>query len=112
MKRACRSALTASPWRPCDAPGDAPVTGRRTSSRTTNLRQAKLGARDWGEGLQKQFGPKVNSPRVVEIVEVAQMDIPGAEANLHHPFAAPPIPRDTGKARPVSLWHGCTSMLH
>jgi hypothetical protein len=33
-----------------------------------------------------------------------------AEANLHHPFAAPPVPRDAGK--PVGLGHGCTSMLH
>jgi hypothetical protein len=35
-----------------------------------------------------------------------------AEANLHQPFAAPPIPRDTRKGGPVGLWHGCTSMLH
>jgi hypothetical protein len=31
---------------------------------------------------------------------------------LHHPFAVPPIPGDTGKAGPVGLGHGCTSMLH
>jgi hypothetical protein len=23
----------------------------------------------------------------------------------------PPVPRDTGEGEPVSLWHGCTSML-
>jgi hypothetical protein len=72
----------------------------------------KLSARDWGEALQKQFGPKVNPPRVVEIVDVAETDTAVAEANSHQPFAVPPIPRDTGKGRPVGLGHGCTSMLH
>ena len=85
----------------CDYPVEVP-----------DLRQAKLAARGWIEDLQEHFGPEVYAASVVKIIEVTQMDIPGAVANSHHPFAVPPIPRDTGKARPVGLGHGCTSMLH
>jgi hypothetical protein len=63
------------------------------------------------EDLQEHFGPKVHTASVVEIIEVAQMDMAVAEAKLHHPFAPPLIPRDTGKAAPFSLGHGCASML-
>ena len=58
------------------------------------------------EGLLEHFGPNVHASSVVKIIEVAETDIPVAEANLHHPFAVPPIPRDTGKAGPVGLGHG------
>jgi len=66
--------------------GDHPV-GRRTSGRRSSARGT----------AQKQFGPKINPPRLIEIVEVAQTDTAAAEANSHQPFAVPPIPRDTGK---------------
>ena len=64
------------------------------------------------EGLLEHFGPNVHAASVVKIIEVAQTDIPVAEANLHHPFGVPPVPRDTGKAGPVGLGHGCASTLH
>ena len=53
--------------------------------------------------MLEHFGPNVHAASVVKIIEVAQTDIPVAEANLHHPFAVPPVPRDTGKAGPVGL---------
>jgi hypothetical protein len=56
----------------------------------------------------EHFRPEVHAASVVEIIEIAQTDIPKAEANLYHPFAVPPIPRDTGL---VGLGHGCTSTL-
>jgi hypothetical protein len=64
------------------------------------------------EDLQEHLGPNVHAASVVEIIEVTQMDMALAEANLHPPFAVPAIPRDTGKAGPVGLGHGRTSMLH
>jgi hypothetical protein len=85
--------------------GDHPFEG-------PDLRQTKLAARGLIKDLQEHFGPKVYAASVVEIVEVAQMRMAVAEANLHHPFAVPLIPRDTGKVGPIGLWHGCTSMLH
>jgi hypothetical protein len=54
----------------------------------------------------------IHTASVVEIIEVAQMDMALAAANLHHPFAVPPIPSDAGRAGPVGLGHGYTSMLH
>jgi hypothetical protein len=64
------------------------------------------------EGLLEYFGPNVHAASVVKIIEVPQTDIPVADANLHHPFAVPPVPRDTRKAGPVGFGHGCTSMRH
>jgi hypothetical protein len=68
-----------------------------------DLREPMLTAKRPVEDLLEHFGPKAHvAPS--KIIEVAKTDIPAAEANSHHPFAAP----DAEKA----LGHGCTSMLH
>ena len=87
---------------PCRLGPDYPVEGPDLNCNRSSPR----GACD--DSLE-HFGPKVHAASVLEIIEVAETDIPVAEANLHHPFAVPPIPRDTGKAGPVGLGHGCTS---
>ena len=89
--------------------GDGPVTGQRSSGLGAGPPATEAHREGLVEGLLEYFGPNVHAASVVKIIEVAQTDIPVAEANLHHPFAVPPIPCDTGKVRPIGLRHGCTS---
>ena len=92
--------------------GDGPITGQRSPDLGAGPPATEAHREGLVEGLLEHFGPNVHAASVVKIIEVAQTDIPVAEANLHHPFAVPPVPRDTGKAGPVGLGHGCTSMRH
>jgi hypothetical protein len=85
----------------------AAIIGRRAAPPASEAHREGL-----VEDVQEHFDPKVHAASVVEIIEVAETDNPVAQANLHHPFAVPPIPCDAGKAGPVGLGHGCTSMLH
>ena len=92
---------------------DGPVqTGPRLSGRRAGAPATEAHRKGLVDDSLEHFGPKVHAASVVEIIEIAQTDIPGAEANLHRPFAVPPIPCDTRKAGPVSLGHGCTSILY
>jgi len=83
---------------------DGPVTGRRSPGRGARPLATEAHREGLVEDLQEHFGPEVDAASVVEIVEIARTDIPVAEANLHHPFAVPPIPRDTRKAGPGWSW--------
>jgi hypothetical protein len=90
---------------------DGPVqTGPRLSGRGTGPPATEAHREGPVDDSLEHFGPKVHAASIVKIIEVAQTDIPVAEANLHHPFAVPPVPCDTGKAGPVGLGHGFTSM--
>ena len=72
---------------------DGPVqTGPRLSGRGAGPPATEAHREGLTEDLYEHFGPKVHPASVVEIIEIGHTDIPGAEANLHHPFCRAAYP--------------------